>query len=260
MTSDDRFGQVDRQWHPAYRPEPAAPPPPARRRRGWPTKLAIIVLVLAALFTAADRVTVGIAESEVAKGIQTSQGLAAKPSVTIDGFPFLTQVLGMKLDSVSLDARGIERNNIRVTDLRADAHGVRLGGGFRPQSIDSLAGTAFFNWSDLDQAAGPLVSDYGIENLALSQGPGGTLKISGTALGVAGTAEGEITVGPGNQITVRTTKLEAGFVRIPDFHFTYALGALPLKISLDTFRIDEDGIRVSASAANVPVDSAGLSG
>lgn len=257
MTSDDRFGQLDRQWQTAYRPEPE--PPRARpRRRRWPTRLAIVVLVLAALFTAADRITVGLAESQVAQTIQTSQGLAAKPSVSIDGFPFLTQVLGMKLDKVSLDARGIERNNIRVTDLRADAHGVHLGNGFHPQSIDALSGTAFFNWADLDAAAAPLVAGYGIKDLQLSEGPGGTLKIAGTALGVAGTAEGAITVGPNNRITVRTTKLEAGFLSIPDFHFTYAIGALPLKITLDAFHIDEDGIRVSASAADVPVLSSGL--
>lgn len=263
MTSDDRFGQVDRQWQPDYRALPddaradARRPRPVRRRR-WGTKLAIVVLALAALFTAADRITVGVAESEVAKTIQTSQNLDSKPSVSIDGFPFLTQVLGMDLHSVSLDARGIERNGVRVTDLRANAHGVRLGGGFKPKTIDSLDGTAFFNWADLDQAAAPLVSAYGIKNLVLSQGPGGTLKISGTVLGVGGTAEGQISIGSGNQIRVRTTKLGAGFLSIPDFHFTYAIGALPLNIKLTDFRVDEDGIRVSASATDVPVNNSGL--
>jgi hypothetical protein len=219
-----------------------------------------LVLVLAGLFTAADRITVGIAESAVAQGIQTSQNLAAKPSVTIEGFPFLTQVFGMKLDSVSLDARGIERNGVRVTDLRADAHGVSLGGGFKPQSIASLDGTAFFNWADLEQAATPLVAQYGVQDLTLAPGPNGTLILSGSAAGVAGTAQGLITLDSGNRITVRTTKLQAGFLRIPDLHFTYAIGALPLKITLHDFHVDQDGVRVSASAVDVPVTGAGLGG
>lgn len=262
MTSDDRYGQVDRQWQPAYRPMPDETPPQARRprRRRWPTKLAITLLVLAALFTAADRITVGFAESEVAQSIQTSQNLDSKPAVSIGGFPFLSQVLGRDLNAVSLDARGIERNGVRVTDLRADAHGVRLGGGFRPNSIDSLDGTAFFNWSDLDQAAAPLVAVYGVEDLAMSQGPGGTLKISGTVAGVTGTAEGTVTISAGNRITVHTTKLQAGFLKIPDLHYTYPIGALPLKLTLTDFRVDEDGIRVSASASDVPVSGSGLNG
>src|SRR6185312_14597813 len=109
---------------------------------------------------------------------------------------------------------------------------------------------AFFNWTDLDQAAAPLVAPYQIKDLSLSQGPGGTLKITGSVLGIAGTAEGRITIASGNQIKVKTTHLSAGFLSIPDFHFTYAIGALPLNVKLTDFRVDQDGIRVSASAAD----------
>jgi hypothetical protein len=147
-----------------------------------------------------------------------------------------------------------------VTDLRADAHGVRLGGGFRPKSIDGLAGTAFFNWTDLDQAAAPLVAAYGIKDLSMAQGPGGTLKITGSVAGVTGTAEGTVTISQGNRITVHTTKLQAGFLKIPDLHYTYPIGALPLNLTLTDFRVDQDGIRVSASATDVPVSGSGLNG
>jgi hypothetical protein len=53
-------------------------------------RLLIVLVVLAILFTAADRISVAVAQSQAASRIQSSKGLNKKPSVSIEGFPFLT--------------------------------------------------------------------------------------------------------------------------------------------------------------------------
>jgi hypothetical protein len=233
--------------------------PPAAKRRRWPTRLAIVVLVLAGLFTAADRIAVSVVQDEIAKRIQTSQGLAAKPSVTIAGFPFLTQLVGMKLDKVSLDARGVVRNGVHVTDLRADLRGVKPSNGFKEATVESLDGTAFFNWADLRNAA----STYGLD-VTMSEGADQTVKVAGTLRGsFSGVSisqpvvvDSKLVIEANNKISVRAVKVETKIPQLgslipPNFDFQIPVGALPMGMTLHDFLVGPDGVRVSASAQNV---------
>jgi DUF2993 family protein len=55
-------------------------------------KLLIAVIILVGLLVAADRVGAVVASHEIASQVQTAYNLPSKPSVTVRGFPFLTQV------------------------------------------------------------------------------------------------------------------------------------------------------------------------
>ena len=240
--------------------------PPQARRRRWPTRLAIVLLVLAGLFTAADRIAVSVVQDEVAKRVQASQNLRTKPSVTIAGFPFLTQLIGMRLDKVSLGARDVVRNGVHVTDLRADLRGVKPTAGFKEATAESLDGTAFFDWADLQAAA----AKYHVD-VTLAQGQDQTIRVSGDLRGsYAGitvnqpfTVVSKLTVEPGNKISVRAVKVET---RIPqlgelipkDFDFQIPIGTLPMGMSLHDFLVGPDGVRISASAQNVTLAGNGV--
>jgi hypothetical protein len=241
--------------------------PPAARRRRWPTRLAIALLVLAGLFTAADRIAVSVVQDEVAKRVQTSQNLQTKPSVTIAGFPFLTQLIGMKLDKVSLSARGVERNGVHVTDLRADLRGVKPTDGFKQATADSLDGTAFFSWADLQNAA----AAYHVD-VTLSEGVDQTILVSGQLHGTyAGisvdqpfTVVSKLTVSPGNKISLSAVKVETKIPQlgalIPhDFDFQVPIGSLPMGMTLHEFLVGPDGVRISARAQNVTLAGNGAS-
>ncbi|MFE0426382.1 DUF2993 domain-containing protein, partial [Streptomyces sp. NPDC058953] len=67
----------------------------------------ITAVVLGGLFVAADRVAVNYAESKVADKVRSSQGLSRTPDVSINGFPFLTQVAGKQLDDVDVSLKGV---------------------------------------------------------------------------------------------------------------------------------------------------------
>ncbi|WP_194894847.1 LmeA family phospholipid-binding protein [Catenulispora pinisilvae] len=235
--------------------------PPARRRR-WPTRLAITLLVLAGLFVAADRITVGIAESQIAKRIQQSQNLESKPSVTIANFPFLTQLIGMKLDKVSVDARGVVRNNVRVTDLHVDLNGVAPSDGFKEADVDHLSGTALFSWTDMESAA----AAQGLD-VTLADGPDNTVQITGSVPGLGKTTvQSKLTLGPDNRLQLTASKIVSSSVglsgRVPSvFDFPVNVGQLPMQLTLQmaNMQTSADGLRVFAEADHVRVTGSGVS-
>jgi hypothetical protein len=240
MNPEDRPGHLD--WD--------QPEPPRRRR--WPRNLAIAVLVLAGLFTAADRIAVSVAESQIASRIQKSQNLAAKPAVAIDGFPFLTQLIGMRLGKVTLDVRDMVRNGVQVTDLRVDLRGVKPSNGFKQATVDQLDGTAFFSWADLQKAA----SAQGVD-VILSDGGDGKVKVTGqiSVLGqqVRATLTSAVVLGDNNKISLRAVKVDTNVPGLSSqvprvFDYTIPVGGLPLGMTLHDFRVDSDGVRVSGTA------------
>src|SRR5690242_5576650 len=76
-------------------------PPPRRRRRGRGIAISFLVLaILVAAFLIGDRMAKSYAQDKIAQQIQTQATLAAKPSVSIEGFPFLTQLFAHDLRKV----------------------------------------------------------------------------------------------------------------------------------------------------------------
>ena len=103
----------------------APPAPPRRRSRRWPWVLLVIVVVLAGLFVVADRIALGYAEDKAATSLQQSQQLNQKPDVTVDGFPFLTQLAAGEFDDVTISADRLEVTE-RAVSLTLKSGRVRL--------------------------------------------------------------------------------------------------------------------------------------
>ena len=250
MTSEEGLDQLQWQAH----------PPPVRRRK-WPTRLAIALLVLVGLFVAADRISVGIAESQIAKRIQQSQNLQSKPSVTIANFPFLTQLIGMKLDKVSVDARGITRNGVRVTDLHVDLNGVSPSNGFKEADVDHLSGTALFSWTDMESAA----AAQGLD-VVLAEGPDNSVRVSGQIPGLGKVVlQSRLTVGPNNRLQLKASKVETSVpglgAQIPrQLDFPIPVGQLPMQLTLQLNNLETspDGLRVYATADHVRITGSGV--
>lgn len=68
------------------------------------------MLVLAAFLALGDRWALLYAERTAAEKVRDQLKLSASPEVEIDGFPFVTQILDQRLDSVS----------VTVPDVAAD--------------------------------------------------------------------------------------------------------------------------------------------
>lgn len=70
--------------------------------------LLIIAVVLGGIFVLVDRLAVNFAEGEVADRLKSTENLSTTPDVSINGFPFLTQIAGGSLDEVRIGIQEYE--------------------------------------------------------------------------------------------------------------------------------------------------------
>ena len=98
-------------------------PIPVTRRRGR-AALLLVVGLLGLVLLALDRAADLVSERAVARAVQQQQRLSRPPTVSISGFPFLTQVVSGRLEQVDLTAIGVPA----AAGLTVDQVQVRLAG------------------------------------------------------------------------------------------------------------------------------------
>ncbi len=175
---------------PQYSERPGAdeaPLPPRRRRgRGW-IRLLVVLVVLAVLFVIGDQVAKAYAQNTVASKIQSSSGMSAKPSVTIEGFPFLTQIAAHDVRVIDLSADNVPAGKFDISSVKAKATGVHLNSSFSGATIDQINGTALITFASLEQGLG--VQGVATISADPAHGPN-AVKLSAGAIGsVTGTVE-----------------------------------------------------------------------
>ena len=87
-------------------------------------KFLILLLILVILLVAADRISVYVAQRKVASRLAGAYNLSTPPSVTIQGFPFLTQVVAGRYDQVDVTLSSVTAGGVEMRDLRARFTGV----------------------------------------------------------------------------------------------------------------------------------------
>jgi hypothetical protein len=231
------------------------------------TVLIVVVVVLAGLFVAADRISVAYAQSRAADSIRASQDLTTEPTVSIKGFPFLTQVAGRKLDEVVITAKGVETatggdDRLRIARLTADLHGVALSGHFTGFVADSATGSATVSYADLSAGApdGVTVS-YGGTNSAGK----GQVKVTGSVtVPVLGTIKRSVTstvnVSGGDTVSLHAVAIpDLSGIPVPgltqlvrkEVDFSRRLSGLPASITLDSVRATPSGIEIILTGRHV---------
>jgi LmeA-like phospholipid-binding len=127
--------------------------PGRRRRRRWPIVTLIVVILLVILAVAADRVAVAVAENKMASQIENA-GFPAKPHVTIEGFPFLTQLAKKDFNEVVISASNVTEGPLEIASVNATLHGMHLINGFTGARIDTINGSALITFGALASAGG----------------------------------------------------------------------------------------------------------
>ncbi|WP_377270585.1 DUF2993 domain-containing protein [Peterkaempfera sp. SMS 1(5)a] len=232
--------------------------------RAW-HKLTIALVILVGLFVAADRIAVGVADDKVAEKIQSQQGLNVKPKVSIEGFPFLTQVAAKKLDKVKLSADGLQISGggktATLQTFSAQITGVRVNSSFSSATADSAAGTALISYADI-------TSLIGNKDAAISYGGNGKIKISGkvdTPLGqVDGSATARLAVRGGDTVTVGDVSVNAlgsgiDLGSIPGLDTAFSslfatsqkLSGLPVGLSVQSVDPQPGGVAISFTGHDV---------
>jgi hypothetical protein len=133
-----------------------------QRGRSRGRKAAIWIVVVLALLVGLDFGAKAFAEGEAASQLQ-KQGFPTKPSVSIAGFPFLTQVITKHFDQITISSSNIPAGPITITSMHVVAKDIRINSytSFTGGTTGPLNGTIFISLGSLGSAladAGPLAS------------------------------------------------------------------------------------------------------
>lgn len=220
-------------------------------------KLLIAVAVLAVLFVAADRIAVAVAENQISGRIATAYGLSNKPSVSISGFPFLTQVVTGDYQQINVSAPKIQAGDVSLRDLSAHFTGVHaklsqvIGHGPADITADQATGSAVVPFTEISQRL-----PHGLElkpsgkriTVSFSMRCGGkqvplsasvAVKVAGSALILTPAAVG--TSGCGLPVSAYSSALR---IALP-------LTELPFHLRLTSVNVTPTGLQIGVSARNV---------
>lgn len=204
-------------------------------------RLLIVVAILVAILVVADRVAVVEADHVVAARIQTQEHLPSRPSVSIGGFPFLTQAIGGTYDDVTLTVHDFRRSVVPVDTISVELRGVHvpLSAVFSQHlssvPVDSATARVLLSFADLNSylgGKGITVSPAGSDRVRIS----GSVTVAGQTVSASGTATIDVT---SDSLLLRAAN--AVTVAVP-------LGGLPFGISLRSATATNRGIQVTATA------------
>ncbi len=118
------------------------------------------VIVILILLVIGDRVALAVTENDMASQFQQN-GLPVKPSVTIEGFPFLTQLAAKDFNKVDISASNVPVNlptggayPSRASTRRSTACTSAATRRPRAPSVDHITATAFVSFGALAAAGG----------------------------------------------------------------------------------------------------------
>lgn len=218
-----------------------------RRRKRWPLITGIVVVVVLVLLAVADRVANAIAENTMANQVQ-QQGFPVKPNVTIEGFPFFTQLLAHDFNTVNISASNVPEGPLTISSLKATLHGMHVSGSFNSATIDSIDGSALITFGELASAGG-----VG-QGITLSPDPGHPDEINANVdLGIVNTTlTAKVT-------KVSATKFNVSLVSAGDVptsllgnlaNFDVSVPKLPAGVTIDSVSVNSQGVLVTISGRN----------
>jgi LmeA-like phospholipid-binding len=256
----------------------------SRRRRGHAGRrllitLIVLLIIIVGALAVLDRLGASYAErvisDRVAEQVANQKATSEKPDVTIEGVPFLTQVVKGRYQEIKIELRdfsGPVANgktvrmpllDIRAKDVRAPLETLRTGNG--DIVATTVTGTGTVDYATVEQ----LVDKPGLK-LAEKDGKlvvTAPLTVLNQQVTIQGTAD--VTVQK-NVVSLRFEQVTANGV--PDVPFVqnllnnYAkqisidlrLPQLPLKLELQKVEPTPAGLVVTAGANEVPLNAGGL--
>jgi hypothetical protein len=242
------------EWWQAQRP--AEPPTfvTRRRRRKGPLIALITVIVLLVLLVVSDRVANAYAENQMASQVQSSLALSGKPHVSIQGFPFWTQLIAKDFNTVDITASNETINSpsagggvLEIASLNATLHGLHFQGfSSNSATVDQFNASALVTFTALANVGGIP------QGLTLSDDGGNKVKATLSVGPLSDTAEAQVTQTGPNTINVKV--FNAG--GIPQdllgnlANFSFSIPKLPAGVSIRSVSVTQQGVMVTISGTH----------
>jgi hypothetical protein len=218
-----------------------------RRRKRWPLISGITVLVIVIVLVVGDRVANAITENQMASQVQTSLGLSGKPNVTIQGFPFLTQLIARDFSTVDMSASNETTGPLQIASLTATLHGMHIHSfTSKTATVDSLDASALVTFTALGNAGGIP------QGITLSADGTNKIKADVSIGPISDSAVAQVTQSGSNQINVKV--IDAGGIptsvlgNLADF--SVSIPKLPAGVAIQNVSVTQQGVRITITGHN----------
>ncbi len=231
-----------------YGEQPPPGPSRPRKRRHRGRGLVITLIVIVGLLIAADFGARAYAESAIASKIDSS-GLGVKPSVSIKGFPFLTQVAARDLKQIDINASNFTVKQVDISSLHATATGVHPNASFNGATISQINGIVVVSFSTITN----LVPVPGLTVTADPADGPDAIKLNSSLGGATGkieqTSASQITVQVGNLTGLAGLASLLGGSSLAS-SYTFDIPQLQAGLVVRSVSVTSQGIVATASAQN----------
>jgi hypothetical protein len=231
---------------PEYGNRPVLPARRRRRRGCGLIALLTSLVVLVVLAVVADFAFKAYAQNQIATQVQQAANMTGKPSVTIEGFPFLTQVARHDLKAIDISASNVPAGKFTITSVNARATGVHPNSSFNGATIDHINGSALISFTSLENA-------LGLQGVAtISADPANGPNAVKVDAGIIGSVKGKVELTGPNTLTLQLGSL-SGLASllggaVPLQTQTITIPKLPAGLTVKSVTVTSQGIVATASA------------
>jgi DUF2993 family protein len=224
------------------------PPVAAPRRRGRKGLILIITLLaILALLFGLDRAAAAYTAGRIATALQ-SDGFPVKPSVSIEGFPFLTQLVTRHLDGVEVTAPTVP---VGPVTARIDVHArnIALNSDYRSGTIAQVSGTGLISFASLAR----LPALAAVPGLKISSDGPHMVKLSANLQVIAASAIARVKQTARNEISLRITSASGvpASLLAPIRHLILRIPALPLGLIVQSVNVTQQGMVIGVAGSTV---------
>ncbi|MFE0458670.1 DUF2993 domain-containing protein [Kitasatospora sp. NPDC058965] len=224
-------------------------------------KAAVAIGVLGGLLVGADRIALSMAEGRAADKLAGRQGITGRPSVSIDDFPFLTDLVDKRLGSVHLAADQMQLSgggqSFQLEHFTAQLNGVQVDDNLTGATVDSGSGSGRIGYQEVQRLMGLDA------RTSLAYGGPGLLKVGYQVLGQKVTTTVKLRTDR-NRILVDSVGDLPGVGSLPGVSGTissaigsksFDLQGLPVGLNLKSVVPQPDGLELDFEGSKVQLTS-----
>jgi hypothetical protein len=220
----------------------------APRRRGRKVLILIIVLlVIAGLLFTLDRVAAAYTARRIATTLQ-NEGFPVRPNVSVEGFPFLNQLITRHLEGVEVTAARFPVGPVTAS-IDVHAQNITLDPGYRSGTIAQVRGTGLIPFASL--ATLPALA--AVPGLQISSDGPHQVKLSANLQVLTASAIARVKQTAQNEISLRLVSSSGvpASLLAPIRDLILRIPALPLGLTVHSVTVSPRGVVIGVTGNNV---------
>jgi hypothetical protein len=208
--------------------------------------LVIVLLAILGLLVGLDRAAAAITADRIAAKLQT-QGFPVEPTVTVEGFPFLNQLISRHLDGVQVIAPEFPVGSVTAS-INVHATDITLDSSYQSGTIGKINGTGLITFASLAKA--PALA--AVPGLKISSDGPHMVKLSANLAILAASAIAQVKLASPHELALRLVSASGVPAALLDQirNLIVQIPALPLGLTVQSVTVSPQGVVIRVSGSN----------